>query len=255
MKKSILFNKTQSCIKELETKLKAPVLVYWGTGCNGDVRMTDVIKLQKILENFEKTEKLYLVIRSTGGDPVTAYRLISLIRQYADQVNILVPNFCASAATLMALGGDKIYLSNVGHLGPIDVSVSHPLAPKGDRVGQPNIHIEEVDRLTQLMKEEDEIRSMGLKVEMMKPDIEEILYRLNNLYRRIAKTRKSETFKRKRKTENICKILEISGQRVIGYRRIEYKYEEEKGFVQSGMINEQYVVKNKDSVIKVKPFV
>jgi hypothetical protein len=76
-----------------------------------------------------------LFICSNGGSGTAPWRIVSLIRQYSKDLAVLVPHHAFSAATLTALGANKIIMHKMGCLGPIDPSVAnifnppHPLAP------------------------------------------------------------------------------------------------------------------------------
>jgi len=97
-----------------------------------------------------------LFIHSNGGSGTVPWRVISLIRQYSKDIAVLVPHHAFSAATLIALGADKIIMHKMGCLGPIDPSVAnifnppHPLSP-----GQlAPISVEDVTAFFKLVKED-----------------------------------------------------------------------------------------------------
>ncbi len=69
---------------------------------------------------------LFLVIESYGGDPLAAVQIIRFLQGRFGKINIIVPDFAMSAATLMALGGDAIYMQRKSVLGPLDLQVEHP---------------------------------------------------------------------------------------------------------------------------------
>jgi hypothetical protein len=97
-----------------------------------------------------------LFIYSNGGSGSVPWRIVSLIRQYAKDFAVLVPSRAFSAATLIALGADKIIMHKMGCLGPIDPSVTnifnppHPQAP-----GQlAPISVEDVTAFFKLVKDD-----------------------------------------------------------------------------------------------------
>jgi hypothetical protein len=97
-----------------------------------------------------------LFIHSNGGSGTVPWRIVSLIRKYSKNFALLVPSHAFSAATLIALGADKIIMHKMGCLGPIDPSVAnifnppHPLAP-----GQlAPISVEDVTAFFRLVKED-----------------------------------------------------------------------------------------------------
>jgi hypothetical protein len=97
-----------------------------------------------------------LFIYSNGGSGTVPWRIISLIRQYSQDVCVLVPSHAFSAATLIALGANNIIMHKMGCLGPIDPSVAnifnppHPMAP-----GQlAPISVEDVTAFFKLVKDD-----------------------------------------------------------------------------------------------------
>jgi hypothetical protein len=71
------------------------------------------------------TKELDFLIVSLGGDPMVAWRIMSLIRQRGiETVSVLIPQSAYSAATLLALGADSIVLHPNGHLGPVDMQIT-----------------------------------------------------------------------------------------------------------------------------------
>ena len=64
-----------------------------------------------------------LLLHSPGGHPDIAYKAIKFFRRRFRKVNVIVPLFAKSAATLMCLGADKIYMGEFAELGPIDIQI------------------------------------------------------------------------------------------------------------------------------------
>ena len=63
------------------------------------------------------------LIVSNGGDPLTAHRINSILRERFDRINVLVPYVAYSAATIFALGADSIVMGLYSNLGPVDPQV------------------------------------------------------------------------------------------------------------------------------------
>jgi hypothetical protein len=74
------------------------------------------------------TKEVDVLLHSTGGDGLAAWKLMSLLRERFDKVGVLVPFMAFSAATLFALGADEIVMHPHASLGPIDpqITVTHP---------------------------------------------------------------------------------------------------------------------------------
>lgn len=68
--------------------------------------------------------ELDLLIYSRGGAIDVPWRVVTALRRTAEKWNVLIPFRAHSAATLIALGADKIVLGRHGELGPIDPRMS-----------------------------------------------------------------------------------------------------------------------------------
>ena len=70
----------------------------------------------------ERTRVL-LILVTQGGDPHAAYKCARYLWHHFRGYQILIPGWCKSAGTLLAMGADEIYISEFGELGPIDLQV------------------------------------------------------------------------------------------------------------------------------------
>ena len=71
----------------------------------GTVIGTDVIRVfREILGGVGNLAKLDLLLVTRGGHTLTPLRLISLFREFAKEVHVLVPYMAHSAGTLISLG-------------------------------------------------------------------------------------------------------------------------------------------------------
>jgi hypothetical protein len=86
-------------------------------------------KFASQLKDKGKVKNIDLFIFTHGGDTLAGFGLSRLLREYADNVNILVPDCCHSAGTLIALGSNQIIMTPAATLSPIDPSISRPLNP------------------------------------------------------------------------------------------------------------------------------
>lgn len=73
--------------------------------------------------------KISLILHTSGGDVAAAWRIVNLLRIFCDELEVIVPNKAHSAGTLMSLGANVVVMSKQATLGPIDPSLSGPLAP------------------------------------------------------------------------------------------------------------------------------
>src|SRR5690606_10949945 len=57
---------------------------------------------------------------SRGGDTTVPWRIASMIREFCEEFNVIIPYKAHSAATLISLGADNIIMAPKGELGPVD---------------------------------------------------------------------------------------------------------------------------------------
>jgi hypothetical protein len=80
-----------------------------------------------ILETFKKKpRKITLVIDTTGGNLDAPWPLVNLIREYCKEFEVIVLNKSLSAGTLVALGADRIVMSEFSQLSPVDPAQTRP---------------------------------------------------------------------------------------------------------------------------------
>lgn len=82
------------------------------------------------LEMIGKRKRVDLFLYTRGGDILTPWRLVHLLREYAEEFSVLVPFRAYSAGTLICLGADEIVMGKMGELGPIDPSVVNAFNPQ-----------------------------------------------------------------------------------------------------------------------------
>lgn len=118
--------KRKKLIMSLETTLNGRVITYFANFQHplGIIHGEDIMLFEEILKVVNNTENLYLIINSPGGYPDVAEKMIMLCRARCKNFYVIVPNQAKSAATMIALGSDKIFMSDVSELGPIDPILS-----------------------------------------------------------------------------------------------------------------------------------
>jgi len=85
---------------------------------------------------------LHVILDSAGGDIHSAYNLSLLLRRYAtSELTFIVPRWAKSAATLLALSGDRILMTPVAELGPVDPQITaiNPLERRVEHFSPLNI--------------------------------------------------------------------------------------------------------------------
>ena len=149
----ILFDKTQKILRQIESQVGEPFITYWNSP-NGSICDNDVSGLFGILRSKGKVGRLSLFIKSAGGSGQASLQMVHLLRQFVGRLTALVPLECASAATMLALGADRILMGPLAHLSAVDTSLTHDLSPidrDNDRV---RVSQDELHRVVRLWQKE-----------------------------------------------------------------------------------------------------
>jgi len=88
---------------------------------------SDIPSLADLLTSVSGAEQINVVLHSPGGDPTIVEKMVDMCRSHLSgehrMLRVIVPNLAKSAATLLALGADKILMGYCSELGPIDPQV------------------------------------------------------------------------------------------------------------------------------------
>lgn len=145
----ILFNQTQAIIRQINRILGGTLITYFNNP-RGSVCHDDVLALFELLENIGYQKKIYLFIKSSGGNGQASLRIVNLLRQYCEEIVAVIPLECASAATMITLGANEIQMGPMAYLTPVDTSLTHSLSPidrDNDRV---SVSLDELTRVVRL---------------------------------------------------------------------------------------------------------
>ena len=134
----------QAIIKQIEARTGRRLICYVsGSKCviNEDDTMPFVDLLHKcvineddtmpfvdLLHNVRPDESMELLLHTPGGNIDAAEKLIRMVRSKVGEAEfyIIVPEFAKSAGTLMVLGADRVVMSDMSELGPIDPQLPFP---------------------------------------------------------------------------------------------------------------------------------
>jgi hypothetical protein len=114
----------QSQIKNIEARYGRRLLCYV-SGIKLFIDRDDTLGFVDLLHNVPKDSEIDLLLHTAGGDIDAAEKLIWLIRATVGtgRLRVIVPDFAKSAGTLVALGADRIVMSDASELGPIDPQI------------------------------------------------------------------------------------------------------------------------------------
>lgn len=92
----------------------------------GDV----VLQLEPTIFELGCVEKLDLVLRSTGGLAEFPWKIVSVLRAFCNEFEVIVPRAAMSGATHIAISADNLVMSPFSNLGSVDPTRNHPLLPR-----------------------------------------------------------------------------------------------------------------------------
>ncbi len=114
--------------EKIEAHRERPLIVYVTSKREGAASHMSTDALPHIIEQIDAiplgSKGVDFMIASFGGDPMVAWRIMSLIRQRVKNVAVLIPQSAYSAATLVAFGANEIVMHPNGHLGPVDMQIT-----------------------------------------------------------------------------------------------------------------------------------
>lgn len=122
----------RSLIQEIETKTGRALLCYVSRA--QPIVYPDAYHLKRLIDTIEPGKPISLLLNSPGGEIDPAEKMVHLLREVSPSssaaLEVVVPDYAKSAATLMALGADRIVMSDFSELGPIDPQVKLPDGPR-----------------------------------------------------------------------------------------------------------------------------
>jgi len=170
------FKERKVLYQQLESLRGHPVISYITSGrpnVVGYISQDGIRQFIKQLELFkEKPKKLDILLNSYGGDGLTSWRLITMLREYLGKdgkITCLVPFHAFSAATLIAVGCDEIFMHPLASLGPVD-----PQITVNKKDGPQQFAYEDVSAYTNFLKEEAGITEQKEKVELLSQLVNQI---------------------------------------------------------------------------------
>ncbi len=113
----------RSLIEELGKLRKSNVISYLTSDrvpYAAQIALDTIPIFYKHLKLLGRAKKISLFLSSNGGSLDAPWPIVGLIREYCDELEVIIPGRALSAATLIALGADKIVMGPASYLSPID---------------------------------------------------------------------------------------------------------------------------------------
>lgn len=162
-----MFDQRKAFYSDIEKFTDSKVICY----VTGDRQNMEIQIGSDVLEHFVEqlhkigvTKKISLIIYSRGGNTLTGWSLVNLLKQFTPELQVIIPSKAHSTATLIALGAGTIMMTKQATLGPIDPSVNGPLnpqAPGPNPMARIPVSVESINSYIEFAK------SIGVKEEKM----------------------------------------------------------------------------------------
>lgn len=122
-------HRRRKLIREIEAATGRTLLCYVS---RGPITTSDTYDLIRLLDMIESGKPITLLVDSPGGLIDAAEKMVHLLREACGSpsspgghLEVVVPHQAKSAATLIALGADRILMSDSSELGPIDPQIPY----------------------------------------------------------------------------------------------------------------------------------
>ena len=111
----------QTTIKQIQDRTKR-FLICYVSGIDCAIDENDTLPFVDLLHNVSSDHNLDLLLHTGGGSIDAAEKLMGMMRRHVGkaELRVIVPDFAKSAGTLIVLGADKVVMSDMSELGPID---------------------------------------------------------------------------------------------------------------------------------------
>lgn len=113
-------NEIKKAFQSIRDAEDADLFVFSGT--IDDNAVDQFIEIVRNKENRRKN--CALILTTYGGDPDAGYRVVRCIKRYYTEFILYVFGTCKSTGTLIALGSNKIVMSDFGEFGPLDIQMT-----------------------------------------------------------------------------------------------------------------------------------
>ncbi|MFA4999823.1 MAG: ATP-dependent Clp protease proteolytic subunit [Patescibacteria group bacterium] len=91
------------------------------------INQDDEIKIYEILKNKTEFKKSLLIYLDTpGGNVYSAVKIMDMLREKYETIEIAIAQEAKSSGTMMCLAADKLIMSCISELGPLDKPMKHP---------------------------------------------------------------------------------------------------------------------------------
>jgi hypothetical protein len=160
------------------------------------------------------------------SDITIIWRMATLLREFCQELHIIIPEATSVSTTLLSLAADEIHMNPFGYLSPIETYFSHPLLDKEYGGTDVSVPLREVLQLTSAMKpvatrvrKADSLESDQIKESSVHPLLLSAALRQQELVRMLAQNLLTLSKKNAYSEDTIAKM---TAQLLTGYPSKDY---------------------------------
>ena len=98
------------------------VFLYYGKISREGYNLLSSAIESRIAEG-KKADKACLILVTLGGDPHAAFRIARALRHHYSSLDVLIPDICKSAGTIICIAANRLIFGDRGEIGPLDVQI------------------------------------------------------------------------------------------------------------------------------------
>ena len=169
-----MYKERKELFKRLEEKRDSKVISYITSdrpGLSTQIAEDAVDLFVHHLDKIQNCKKLTLFLYTRGGNTLAGWRLVNLLRQFFDEIEVIISFKAHSTGTLISIGADNIIMTKQATLSPIDPSITTPLNPIINGVNGKKeiipVSVEDIKGFWDLAKNEYSIQSEEYKIRVL----------------------------------------------------------------------------------------
>jgi hypothetical protein len=159
-------------IREVEGLAQAPVVVYFTADSpivSGVMAEDALLPMFDHLRSIGTQKRVAMYLYSRGGVMETPWKVVTMLREFCDELHVIVPYKAHSAATMIAMGADKIYMTRKAELGPIDPALQLTPTKEGPAPRLPDLGVEDVAAYVTFVRERAKLTDQAAVAAVMAP--------------------------------------------------------------------------------------
>lgn len=83
-------------------------------------------ELALLLGASRRHTRCTIFLCTLGGDSDAGYRIARCLQDHYEHIRLVIPSYCKSAGTLIAIGAHELAIGDLGELGPLDMQIAKP---------------------------------------------------------------------------------------------------------------------------------